>query len=349
MSLSRLLRSTRLLIEQALFEMRDSQRGGGLIRVAQLRQLEERLLMSATPVAVVQPVDAGAPPAAEPAELSSAAFEQLLNAPFAAPEAEAGSTFDTNELVSASTEDPADSSLSTEIVIVDASAVNDALTAASSSSLMSGEYPATDSRITRLDPTRDGIAQITLAILNSPDAESLRVVATSEAGGIRLGSTLLTQESLTRYEGVFSGWKYALADHATITLDLSSTAASLQPVSGELIDQLRDITGLDIRVVSPAGGETNDLAVTPVAEELSNAPIASVVVPPSEPSEPAQLRDQAPLLDPSSPRASSNASFSAGTTVVFVDAGIADYQSFIDDITARDPDGVEYLDRKSVV
>lgn len=247
MSLRSLIRRTRLRLEQAIHESRQDGGAEYLPRVAQLAALEERLLFSASPMAMaVQAAEAtiAAPESGSDMEVGSLTDGQLLDliADSLLPESEvAESAAKAGEnssghasQSSANSETDATESLSDDrdllsgdwqLVFVDPSVNEVGRLVESLQDAIRGEH-SSSREIIVLDSGRDGVAQITIALLSRNDVGGIRIVAGEDSSGwLRLGSTLLTPEMLERYQPAIDGWQNALVDGAEIVISSHDPAA----------------------------------------------------------------------------------------------------------------------------
>jgi hypothetical protein len=95
-----------------------------------------------------------------------------------------------------------------------------------------------------LDPTQDGVAQITEALGDRNSIESVHILSHGSSGALQLGSTKLDSESLKNYAKQIQSWAKALAAHANILLYGCSVAAG--DLGKSFVRQLSAIAGADI-------------------------------------------------------------------------------------------------------
>ncbi|MEB3232298.1 MAG: FG-GAP-like repeat-containing protein [Leptolyngbyaceae bacterium] len=103
-----------------------------------------------------------------------------------------------------------------------------------------------DSRveIVLLDPTQDGIVQISSALANYSDVSSLQIVSHGSTGALQLGNTTLNAATVGTYQDELLGWSQALSDGADILLFGCNVA---EGTTGEnFVGQLSGLTGADV-------------------------------------------------------------------------------------------------------
>ncbi|MDG1893656.1 MAG: DUF4347 domain-containing protein [Fuerstiella sp.] len=173
--------------------------------------LEERVLMSASPLAVV----AAAPEAN--ADASQLTDQQMLGV---------GSDLVLPE-PSASTEtadSPADAH-ELEVVFIDSSISDlDQMIADLQSEDTSDDNRALE--IVVLDSQQDGIAQMTSALLNYRDIDAVHVISHGGDGQVPLGATNLSLDNVDNYRSAISAWQYSMSDTADLMFygcDLAAT------------------------------------------------------------------------------------------------------------------------------
>ncbi|AFZ02583.1 DUF4347 domain-containing protein [Calothrix sp. PCC 6303] len=100
-----------------------------------------------------------------------------------------------------------------------------------------------DTEVVILDPTKDGIAQITESLLGK-QYDSLHIVSHGSAGSLQLGSNFLNSDNLSQYQNQLQQWKTALTEEADILLygcDVATEEAGV-----EFVQQLSQLTGADV-------------------------------------------------------------------------------------------------------
>jgi predicted outer membrane repeat protein len=116
--------------------------------------------------------------------------------------------------------------------------------------LKTATAPARQLDIVVLDPTRDGIAQITAALDGQHDLKALHFVTHGGLGATRLGNVWLSADNLGAYAGDIAAWQSALAPDADLLFYGCNLAATAD--GRTLLDALQALTGGDV------AGSTND-------------------------------------------------------------------------------------------
>ena len=95
-----------------------------------------------------------------------------------------------------------------------------------------------------LDTERDGIAQITAALIQYNGVDGTHLVSHGRAGEVQLGSTTLSMDTIDRYRTAVSAWQHSLSDEADILIYGCRVAES---ESGrELLRELSQLTDGDV-------------------------------------------------------------------------------------------------------
>ncbi|MEL7497637.1 MAG: LamG-like jellyroll fold domain-containing protein [Planctomycetota bacterium] len=174
---------------------------------------EQRVMFSATPLA----------PVVDP-ELASLAQEQTQNLEDFS-ESDAGS-----ELATAAQ--------TRNLVLIDTSVENYQLMVDS----LSQDVSISDIQL--IDSTRDGIEQVSEILSSYTELESLHLVTHGDDGRIRLGTTTLTQNSLSAYAGEIAKWETHFSESADFLIygcDLASSE------DGQLlVESLAELTATDV-------------------------------------------------------------------------------------------------------
>ncbi|MGH8674316.1 MAG: DUF4347 domain-containing protein, partial [Burkholderiales bacterium] len=103
-----------------------------------------------------------------------------------------------------------------------------------------------------LDPTRDGIDQITSALADRRDITALHIVSHGAAGTLRLGSTTLDLGQLAARGDQIAAWGASLTETADILLYACDVAAN--PQGETFVRQLALLTRADVAASSNASG-----------------------------------------------------------------------------------------------
>lgn len=238
MSLQSFIRNTQLLIQQGLYESRKAFHSGH-DRALQLARLEERVLFSASAVSPVlaHVAQVGGQLLVDSAPLNDVtAFhvpDQMmldLVADFVLP-------------VSESTVLETGSQQTFELVFLDSS-VNSPEEVISSLRDASANDASRTLEYVVLDSTKDGIAQITSALLQYHDVDGLHIVSHGNGEQVQLGSTTLSLDNLDRYRTAISGWQYSMSDKADIMFYGSNLAAT---EDGKLLlNEFRQLAQTDV-------------------------------------------------------------------------------------------------------
>src|SRR6056297_1026109 len=253
MSLKRFLNRTLMLIEQGLYETKQAFRTEDrFARALQVTQLEQRILMSASPAAAV--VEAAATAAApsladaptttqETGALSEEQFldviaNQILPQANTSSSTTADQPTDQEALVAQPTVEQ-----TLELVFLDSSIDNlqqmtdDLLQTAAAD-------PSTRLEVIVLDSSRDGIAQMTSALLIHDSIDGIHIVSHGTSGQIQLGSTVLSLDNLNTYRTAIGAWQHSMSDAADILIYGCDVAESAD--GQELLKQLSELTSADV-------------------------------------------------------------------------------------------------------
>ncbi|MEG4059235.1 DUF4347 domain-containing protein, partial [Microcoleus sp. Pol7_B2] len=108
--------------------------------------------------------------------------------------------------------------------------------------LASGAKPGTE--IIVLDRTLDGVEQITEILAKRSLIASLQIVAHGNEASVQLGSTVLKDENLPKYDRHLQQWRNALSEKADILLLACRVAAGKSGIA--FVRKLRELTGANI-------------------------------------------------------------------------------------------------------
>lgn len=107
-----------------------------------------------------------------------------------------------------------------------------------------------------LDPSKDGISQITDILSERRGLRSLQVVSHGDDGGILLGNTAFIENTLSDRSAEIASWGIALAQGAQIALFGCDVAASER---GErFVSRLSDLTGVQVVASTDSTGAAGD-------------------------------------------------------------------------------------------
>jgi Domain of unknown function (DUF4347) len=110
-----------------------------------------------------------------------------------------------------------------------------------------------DTEVVILDPTKDGITQITESLLGK-QYDSLHIVSHGSAGSLQLGSNYLNSGNLSQYASQLQQWKTSLTEEADILLYGCDVAAGETGVG--FVQQLSQMTGADVAASNDLTGNS---------------------------------------------------------------------------------------------
>jgi len=361
MLLRQLLLQTRMLIEHGLHVTRPSAVQALPERTLQMARLEDRILFSASPIApiVAELADAGS-------SLTSALFEsaEVQNGGlFAIPDQQFLDLVADSLLPAASesqnkSEAAASDEHTLELVFLDSSISNLDQMMADLRAESANDSSRTLEFVT-LDSTKDGIAQITSALLQYNVVDGIHIVSHGGTGQVQLGSTWLSINNLDTYRNAISAWQYSMSDKADILFYGCNLAGSED--GQQLLQEMSLLTDCDVAASENATGGVIRNADWDLEYQIGT--ITADVAFSSEFQVNAQDDDslqETPDANDSSLQASlvqagvANVDDQAALTrqfvqsspqreVVFVDTATQDYQQFIDDLLANQ-DGSRQID-----
>lgn len=108
--------------------------------------------------------------------------------------------------------------------------------------LIAGLEPGVEAIV--LDPSLDGVAQITAALDGRQNIASLHVLSHGDEASLQLGSTTLSTDNLNEYSALIQAWAPALKSGADVLLYGCNVGASESGLA--LLQQLRNLTTADI-------------------------------------------------------------------------------------------------------
>ncbi|MEG4842745.1 DUF4347 domain-containing protein, partial [Microcoleus sp. B9-D4] len=118
--------------------------------------------------------------------------------------------------------------------------------------LASGVKPGTE--IIVLDQTLDGVEQITEILAKRSLIASLQIVAHGNEASVQLGSTVLKDENLPKYDRHLQQWRNALSEKADILLLACKVGAGKSGIA--FVRKLRELTGANIAASKNLIGST---------------------------------------------------------------------------------------------
>lgn len=95
-----------------------------------------------------------------------------------------------------------------------------------------------------LDPTQDGIAQITATLANRSNITGVHLIGHGSSGRLRLGSSTVNQETIAQYADSLNQWKTALTEDADLLLYGCNVAAD--PAGQAFVNRLSQLTDADV-------------------------------------------------------------------------------------------------------
>ena len=220
---NRLKNATRRFVDEAL----DAVRAGfdqdeTPLRSLEITQLEQRLLMSASPAAAV-------------AEMAEAAQPIEGHGHTAT---ENTSTESADQIQNSNHENNAEQQR-VELVVIDPSAEDHEQLVA--------DLQAQEDRLFEilvLNPREDGISQITDALRDMRDVSAIHLVSHGEKGEVLLGATVLSQNTIQRYAAEMVTWQQSLTADADLLIYGCDLAASEEGI--ELTNSLNVLLGTDV-------------------------------------------------------------------------------------------------------
>lgn len=218
---------------------RENNRNSAGRRDLSLKDLEARVLYSATPIPVPAEVDAvdvqtietvdvatdvqGSAARAEPVS-SAELLELVADSILVADQTDAGATEEVRELV-----------------FVDSSVPDaDAMLA----DLQSQRGSSRGLQVVTLDSTRNGLAQITAALSEHSGLDAVHIVSHGTDGRVRMGSEWLSNDNVAQYTSVISGWQSAMSSDADLLFYGCDLAASED--GRELLNSIASASGSDV-------------------------------------------------------------------------------------------------------
>ncbi|MBD3882635.1 DUF4347 domain-containing protein [Phormidium tenue FACHB-886] len=150
------------------------------------------------------------------------------------------------------------------VVFIDA-AVTDA------ESLQAGIQPGI--AVILLDPTQDGITQITQALQARSNLRSIQILSHAEPGNLQLGSSKLNSETIDRYSAELHQWEAALAENGDLLLYGCNLAAGETGLS--LVNHLSQLTGADVAASNTVTGRDGNWNLEIATGTIAAAPALS--------------------------------------------------------------------------
>ncbi|GAB5404685.1 MAG: hypothetical protein Aurels2KO_29160 [Aureliella sp.] len=199
--------------------------------------LEERILYSAVPM--VEPPDAAVESTTgNDGDLAqwAASEENTTEAPQEQSDSAGHETLEPQAELSVGS-----AAQSSEIIFIDTS-VEDYQTLLEDISSLTD--PTRQIEVVFIDPTRDGLEQITEALAGRTGIDALHVVSHGSEGEVALGNTRLTAESLSLYADHFAAWNASLSSGADLLIYGCDLASSED--GRDLVNSLAALTNADV-------------------------------------------------------------------------------------------------------
>ncbi|MBC7965529.1 MAG: DUF4347 domain-containing protein, partial [Fuerstia sp.] len=215
-------------------------------RALQLTRLEERMLMSASPMAMIAEVAMVAvesSPVADAVDAGTNTTAVTENSQYTSPDAQGP---DSQVADSEHSADTTAEVRGVELVVID-SRVQDA--DALLTSLLSDDR---DVRLLRLSAHENGLTQITEKLEQLGNVSAIHLLSHGREGEILLGSTVLNADTLTLYAPELLAWQHSLTANADLLLYSCDLAES--PEGKDFIASLSQLTGADVAASTDATG-----------------------------------------------------------------------------------------------
>jgi hypothetical protein len=274
MSLKRFIRQTRMLIHYGL-HLTQQQPVPQCQRPAQMTRLEERLLFSATVAPVAVDSHAGVDSQTSMMSTSVASDDGSMAADRELLDLIADSILPASGDVSALDHSVEVEAVTRELVFLDATVSNldqlieDLTRAGLSDSTRTLEFIV-------LDSDRDGIAQITSALLQHNGIDGMHIVSHGGTGQVRLGATWLSTQNLDTYRTAITAWQHAMSNEADILIYGCNLAGSEE--GRDLLKEIGQLTDCDVAASEDATGHESlggDWDLEYSAGELTTATVFS--------------------------------------------------------------------------
>ncbi|TWT84883.1 PilZ domain protein [Planctomycetes bacterium CA13] len=209
----------------------------------ELTQLEDRVLMSASPIAIVAAPEADVE---QDAAILSTTVEDVFDADqtnlFSETPRSIGDTLALLDQVDDNLLAVIDDQQSVlELVIIDESVADYQQLV---SDLTADRDDGRSFELVILDANRDGIEQISEALANHDQTDAVHIVSHSTDRAIKLGNLWLTSDNLESYEAIVSGWTNALTEDADLLVYGCDIAAGQD--GRAILNAFSDWTGADV-------------------------------------------------------------------------------------------------------
>ncbi len=231
---------TRLAVGEALAALRDKLTASTVAhptRHLELTELEERVLMSASPAAVMAPEAVDVALLDPSAAADAASFDDVA----ATEDAQLNPAGESAAALSADERFKNDQEPRHELVFVDTAAADyqqlvDDLLAQQNDQRMFD--------VVLLDGSRDGIEQISDALAERGDIDAIHIVSHGTDGQVKLGNVWLSMDNLAVYSGEFANWATSLSADADVLFYGCELASNDD--GRDLVEALAILTDADV-------------------------------------------------------------------------------------------------------
>ncbi len=138
-----------------------------------------------------------------------------------------------------------------ELVFIDSSVSNFEELAADLRNSAAAD-PGRKLELVALDNSKDGIAQITSALLRYRGVDGIHIVSHGGTGQVQIGSTWLSMNNLDTYRNAISAWQYSLSEDADILFYGCNLAGSDE--GQQLLNEISTLTNCDAAASDDATG-----------------------------------------------------------------------------------------------
>ncbi len=112
-----------------------------------------------------------------------------------------------------------------------------------------------DAQIIYLDPTQNGVDQVSQALANYTGLDAVHFISHSQVGALELGNQVVNTNNLDHFSQQISNWKNSLSESADILFYGCDLAANTQGLA--LMDRLAELTKADIAASDDITGHKN--------------------------------------------------------------------------------------------
>ncbi len=112
-----------------------------------------------------------------------------------------------------------------------------------------------EAEIIILDSTQDGVEQISKALAERQEIQTIEIISHGGEGMVQLGTTVLSNANLREYSPYLQEWRKSLSEKADILFYGCNVASG--NIGLEFVQQLSNLTGADIAASTDLTGSTN--------------------------------------------------------------------------------------------